>query len=300
MVGETNLNTGDDFFNTKDRRHEKFLKDPYFSAFYLMTPREDWLCVDKESSDFEGSIKKAKAKHISNLVVKDKGNVVGSINLMDLKHKKWNESNKFSISDSMSIFDLVNTMAEDCKNFTREKSPLYFVYRHGDRSKEPVGLITFWDLNRAPVYILSYLSLLYVEQTILLKIRDSYDTCPDHSEILDKIAPCDKSGCIQKFVRDPKHQYKKLDKWYLDDLLCLYKNDPHIAKDSYLNDLAEKFSIIPKPRNKIAHTVKLLVNDNEKFRDDILWLKDFLKSGKEAFIDFPDSKVSHSWSQMRS
>lgn len=292
------MNTGDGIFGDKEV-HKKFLNDPYFSASFLMTPREEWLCVDKEKSNLDGQIKKAKGKKISNLVVKEGNNVVGSINLLDLENKEWreiNESREYNIPDSMSIFELVNRMAKDCKNFTREKSPLYFVYRSNDTRKEPVGLITFWDLNRAPVYILSYISLLYLEQTLLLKIRASHKKWSDHSEILKKIAPYDKKGYIKKFLAGPEYQYEILSKWGLNDLMCFYKNDPHVEKDSSssLNDLVEQFSIDTDYRNRIAHTVKLLVNDNKKFRDDIILLRSLLASGKQAFINFSDPKVRHS------
>ena len=293
------MTTDGEIFKLRDL-HEKFAENPYFSAFSIITPKHDWLCVDMRERDIESLIKSAERKQIFNVVVKDGERILGSINLMDLREERWSEIVKvdnFSIPASLQLFELVDRMVNDSQYLERERSPLYFVYEKENKSGNPAGILTFWDLNRAPVYIFSYTILVYLEHSLLLKIRDSHNTWCDHADLLRKISDqCHRYDNIKNFVKGPKYDYKSLSKWGLPELLTFYNNDPHIERDSrkisenLLNSFTDGWTF----RNRIGHTVKLIIEDNPCFKDDLRRLKSIWELGKPAFIDFIDPKVRHS------
>ena len=51
---------------------------------------------------------------------------------------------------------------------------MYFVQNPGSDSNEPIGIVTYWDLNRAPAYIFSFAILVYLEHTLLSKIEETH------------------------------------------------------------------------------------------------------------------------------
>ncbi|MEM0136373.1 MAG: hypothetical protein QXU18_14300 [Thermoplasmatales archaeon] len=283
--------------------HKKFIENPYFSAFSIMTPKDDWLCFDTKRSDIESLTEEAKRKQIFNLVVKEGEEILGSINLKDLKENEWRNKlvkvDKFLIPASKPLIDLVDQMIRDSENLERERSPLYFVQGRGNKSKYPVGILTFWDLNRAPAYILSYSILVFLEHSLLLKIRDSHDTWCDHADLIKQINRQDPQrniSYIKKFVNRPRYNYRILSKWGLQELLIFFKYDPHIEGDSaeISEDLLNLFALEKDFRNRIGHPVKLIVTDDGNFRCDLKKLQIIWKLGKKAFINFTDPKVRHS------
>ena len=171
--------------------HEDFVKNDYFSAFSLMTPKQDWVSINKNESDIKAIITNAMEKKIFNVVVEEKGKAIGSINIKDLKNKNWHNSIKsveeYQIDAFTELPELSEIMVKDSKQFSREDSPLYFVVNSKDIKKEPVGIMTFWDLNRAPSYIFSYIALVYLEHTLQLKIMESHQQYFDHSDLTNKV-----------------------------------------------------------------------------------------------------------------
>ena len=287
--------------------HEGFINNIYFSAFSLMTPKENWLAIDRnETNNIEAKINEAKQKKIFNLVVIENEKVIGSINIKDLYNKNWNmfikDVNKYSVDASTGLPKLSSIMANDAKGLVREDSPLYFVVESRNIESEPLGILTFWDLNRAPSYIFSYAVLVYLEHNLLIKIRESHQQWCNHSDVINKIWHMEKPPTykddIKKFINEQqkKYNYRKLSKWGLPELLAFYKFDEHIEKDSSedMESLIGLFNEEPSFRIRIGHSVKLLVNDDEKFKDDINKLNEIWKYGRRAFIEFSDPKISHS------
>jgi hypothetical protein len=279
--------------------HEEFLRDQYFTAFSIITPKNNWLCIDKNENNIESLVKRAEEKEVFNLVVKDSDKILGFINLTDIKEKKWDKMvslDEFSISASLSLFNLVDRMVKDSKDRKRARSPLYFVHAAEEKSENLVGIITFWDLNRAPAYILSYPILVYLEHTLLLKIIDSHKEWTEHATFLSNISGNDRNGYIRKFLRGPSYNYKVLDRWGLLELLTFFKSDPHIQRDSsdVPGELLNLFNERRNFRNIIGHTVKLIIRDNVHFSEDLKELNDIWNIGKEMFENFIDPKVRHS------
>jgi hypothetical protein len=285
--------------------HKRFMESPYFTAFVVMTHRKEWLCIDKTGNDREAMKERAEKAEIFNLVVKEDGKVVGFINVKDLNHVMWTEHivkvEDHTISSTMSLFNLAEKFAKDSQNTERERSPLYFVIDPAHFDEEPIGIVTYWDLNRSPAYVLSYLILVYLEQTILLEIKKSHRVWSDHDKIFERLVPPIVStrdySCIKKFAHQPAYNYEELSKCGFEGLLAFYKTDFHVNKDSAIisDALISSFLDDGKFRNRISHTLKLLIEDNDnKFRADLTRLNTIWKYGKKAFIVFGDPKVRHS------
>ena len=280
--------------------HEDFVKNDYFSAFSLMTPKQDWVSINKNESDIKAIITNAMEKKIFNVVVEEKGKAIGSINIKDLKNKNWHNSIKsveeYHIDAFTELPELSEIMVKDSKHFSREDSPLYFVVNSKDIKKEPVGIMTFWDLNRAPSYIFSYIALVYLEHTLQLKIMESHQQYFDHSDLINKVPKSSYFKCIKEFFSTDIKSYNHvaLSDFGLKQLLFVYNLDPHIDKSDSkdLEDLSKLFSGNPKFRNRIGHSVKLLISDDKNFVDDLEFLNNIWKYGERAFIKFPDPKIS--------
>ncbi len=291
-------------FTTLSKIHEEFTRNNYFTVFSLMTPNLDWLWIDINNRKYDEKVEEAKKKDVFNLVVKDNGTTLGYINLEDLNddiNKKLEKVNKHIIPSSMPLYDLTAKMIKDAKNIERERSPLYFVTSPGADSRDPIGLVTFWDLNRAPSYIFSYSILVYLEQTLLFKIRDSHKSWENHDSVLSKVRSINPNlryiEALEKFIRGPQYEYKALSKLGLPELLAFYMNDPHIVdmKEKITDDLVNYFKSSDGVRNRIGHPINLLVrDDDDNFLKDLSILNSIWDVGREAFIKFLDSKVRHS------
>ena len=283
--------------------HQEFTLNSYFTAFSLITPKSDWLWIDIKDRNIDDKVKEAKKKDIFNLVVKDDELTLGYFNVLDLnkdKKEKLEKVNEHIISSSLPLYELSAKMLNDAKTVKRERSPIYFVKSPEMDSGEPVGLVTFWDLNRAPSYICSYSILVYLEQTIFLKIRDSHKSWERHDDVLNKIKsahPYWSKNHLSEFVNGPKYDYEALSEFYLHELLAFYMNDTHIAnkKEKITEDLVNYFDRPERVRNRIGHPINLLVrDDDDNFLRDLSILNDIWDVGREAFINFPDPKVRHS------
>ena len=291
-------------FTALSKIHEEFTRNNYFTVFSLMTPNLDWLWIDINNRKYDEKVEEAKKNDVFNLVVKDNGTTLGYINLEDLNddiNKKLEKVNKHIIPSSMPLYDLTAKMIKDAKNIERERSPLYFVTSPGADSRDPIGLVTFWDLNRAPSYIFSYSILVYLEQTLLFKIRDSHKSWENHDSVLNKVRSINPNlryiEALEEFIRGPQYEYKALSKLGLPELLAFYMNDPHIVdmKEKITDDLVNYFKSSEGVRNRIGHPINLLVrDDDDNFLKDLSILNDIWDVGREAFIKFLDPKVRHS------
>ncbi len=288
--------------------HMDFLQNEYFTARSLMTPRKECSYVDITGQNLEAGKEDAKKNGFSNLVVKKGDETVGFINVEDLKKTDWKDrvvkiDEKHTVSASMSLFKLAEKMAGDSADTKmcpeRKRAPLYFVYDVESSGKEPIGIMTYWDFNRASSYILSYTILVVMEQSLFRVIKDTHNEWQDHCSMLDKFDGGKVNSNVHKFLCEcPGHEgynYSALSKWHLRELLIFYNNDEHVKKDlrieeSILKKLADFFKQENKIRNRIAHPVNLLVEDKD-FQTDLKNLMVLWKYGNEAFLKYDDAKL---------
>lgn len=294
---------------TKEMR-EQFLKSNYFSALSIMTPKEKWLCIDRNEKNLDETYKSAKNMNIFNLVVTEGDNVTGFINVKYIKQNNeqydidWDKMEKIdnhSVPGTMHLFTLLEKMVKDADELEKIMSPLYFVLRENDGSGNPIGIISFWDLNRAPAYILSYPILVSLEHTLIIKIEKSHENWVEHDDLRKKIHKkyADNRGkknrkLFEKFLEGPNYNYQKLSKLGLQELIYFYKNDPHIEvdDDKTIKNLIDLLERKTRFRNIIAHSVKLIV-ESDKFKDDLKDLTKIWCLGKTVFCNFTDPKVSY-------
>ena len=283
--------------------HRDFLNNRYFQVFTIMTPRKDWLCIDLNTGDINESIKQAKEAEISNIVVMDGDITKGYINVNEWNEKKiamddWNQISKsykdHLLSHSLTLLETVKKMANDSIGLKRESSPLYFVFDYSSRQGEPIGIVTYWDLNRAPDYIFSFAIQTYLEHTILLAIRDSHKFWEDHSLVLQSIKG--RREVLEKFLNGGKYNYRALSNLGFSEMFEFYRKDPHIDKKK-INFPDDKINYISVPnnyRNRVGHPVRLLVEDDDDFHKDLERLSMIWEMGMDAFLKFVNPKVRHS------
>jgi hypothetical protein len=308
MGGEVDMNDIDTLYDLKDL-HKEFLDSKYFSALSIMTPKEDWLCVHRYESCLKENYEEAQKRKIFNLVVMDGQHVSGYINVKYIKKRDgeynidWDKMEKIevhTVHETLDLFNLLKKMVNDAKKVRRRMSPIYFVNSSQGGSKEPIGIISFWDLNRAPAYILSYPILVYVEHTLIIKIKNSHKRWVEHEDLLTKIREkygekTRKSRLFKEFLGSSEYNYSKLFKFGFPELLYFYENDPHIDRDEdrTIENLISLFKDNRKFRNIIAHSVNLIV-EGQHFRQNLEDLEKIWDYGKTAFCNFINPKLSYS------
>ena len=298
-----------DTLNELKTLHKEFLESNYFSALSIMTPKKDWLCIDRNNPNIEKEYECAKKKKIFNLVVIEGQHVSGYINVKYIRPKgkesdiDWDKMEKIeghSVLENLPLFKFLNIMVNDAKNVRRRMSPLYFVLPSEGNTEEPIGIVSFWDLNRAPSYILSYPILVYLEHTLIFKIKHSHTSWVDHGELLTQIGDhfgVDKNihKRFKKFLCGPEYKHSILTNCGFPELVYFYENDPHIDKDGdeIIKNLIDLFKANRKFRNIIAHSVNLIV-DGQHFRQNLEELEKIWDYGQTAFCNFIDPKLSYS------
>jgi CBS domain-containing protein len=291
--------------------HEEFLNSRYFLAPSIMTPREEWLSIDRNDTSIEEAYKEAKERNIFNLVVTDGKHVSGFINVKYIRLRngkyeiEWDSMENVedhSVPETCHLFGLLKIMVKDAKQVERQMSPLYFVVKSQGNDEEPTGIISFWDLNRAPAYILSYPILVYLEHTLIIIIEKSHISGAEHGDLFDKMCKMfsfkkQEQDRFRRFLDAPRFNYSVLSKLGLPELAYFYENDPHIKnKNKIPKDLLYLFTTRTDKkrfRNIIAHTINLIV-DSKNFRQDLEDLDKIWNYGKELFCNFIDPKVSYS------
>lgn len=288
----------EDYDNEIEKLNSNFISNPYFSAFSIMTPPHEWLCVENSSKEAMEISQEAMRRDITNVIVTEGGKVIGFIRSKNLENLKWEKLKKaanYKISKEMRLLDLVKKMADSSQNLKLDETPLYFVTQNKNDGEDIVGILTYWDLNRAPSYILTYSILAAFEQTLLLNIRQTHEEWCDHTETLRKI----ESDCnialqsVKEFVRGPNYKFEKLDKWDLKTLRVFYKHDPHVNRENDYLLMKLVNLLTPNRRNRVGHPVKFIITDDSSFKDDLKSLSELWQTGEDFFKGFLNPKVRH-------
>lgn len=297
--------TGDEYHTRLTDIHRTFLNDDYFTVASILTPPECWLTIGFHENGERKTAEKAMRNGLTNVVVTEDNRPIGFINSQDLKYKKWSALVKIEdcqVSASTHLTQIVEEMVNAAESVTLERSPLYFAYDSDNKGKrQPIGIFTFWDLNRGPAYTISYLGLHYLEHTLLQKIRDYHKVWSDHEDILKRLKKTKLDDNSKKRVKTTfggqSFNLRSLSKWGLAELITFYEIDDHVVKD--LGVLPEEFvAAFKNPdfgnyRNRVGHPVKLLVSDSGMFKDDLRKLKVTWDIGSRIFLSFRDPKVRH-------
>lgn len=301
------MNFDDDNYGEIMNAHKELWEGKYFNVSAIITPPKCWISIIHKSEEYEKIAERAKDNKIFNVVVMENNEPIGFINVKYLEKGCWGKLSKiddYSIEETQHLTQTVNRMYKDAEKIIhREESPLYFSFKDSSGKRKYNGIFTFWDLNRGPSYVLSYLGLVYLEHTLLEKIRDSHKDkeFKSHRDVIEK---CRKSvkykreiEYIESVFTEEKYEFKRLSTLGLAGMAAFYKNDTCINRDKNLipDDLLE--SMLSNShgifRNRIGHTIKLLVEDNDRFKSDLKNLKNIWNFTEHLFANFKDPKVRY-------
>lgn len=219
------------FLDQLGQQLQKLTEQPAFEVSSIATHKEKWICVDKnDKRSYSEKAKVAENCDIFNLVATDGNKILGYINRLDLNEGqldrivRWNEK---SLDAESKLTVVIDEMVNDSSKIDeRERSPLYFVNSKLNGKSEPLGIVTFWDLNRAPAYTLSYTCMIYLEHTLFNLIKERHETWEDHASLVEK---CTRRE-VKSFLRSPKPSIEKISKnWVLGDLIEFCKVDSHVS-----------------------------------------------------------------------
>ena len=265
-----------------------------FTAFSLITHRSNWLTVEYLQKDVEEEVRDAERYEIFNLVVIENHKVKGSINVKDLCNGDWDHCvplSSFTINPSTPIPNLVETFSKDSRDTDRKRSPVYFVNSTNGAKQNPLGILTFWDLNRAPVYILSTLVVTFVEQSLLDQAKNAYF----HKDQIDLLSCTQR---VRDYIEAMDFSPSRLSEWYFHDFISLIRSDETIRMGS-LPLSGELVSALEGTgndsfRNRVNHSNKLVVRDDDiNFTQDLHKLCVVMTEGLPWIDEFTNPKVSY-------
>ena len=107
--------------------HKEFLESGYFSAFSIMTPKKDWLTIDRFDNNPLKIALNATNRGITNIVVCEGRNIKGFINARDLAEGHWNMMKEgienFMFEGDILLPVLVDRMMIDSNNTELDQAP---------------------------------------------------------------------------------------------------------------------------------------------------------------------------------
>ena len=203
------------------RAVEEFFEQPLFKAKHLMTPIKEVKTIQKGEKKLQEKIDDAKFNGYSNLVVKTGSRYIGQIPVRKLeKNNSWadevTELTRYTVHDTDGIPELSEIFASHLADTkVINDPPIYFVL---DKGGKPLGIMTYWDLNRRSVYTYTYHILLSIEQALKDHIAKTHNekNNTDH----DWIA-CMKEGQLKdrfELYGLSGWEVKRLKAWHLPQL----------------------------------------------------------------------------------
>ncbi len=277
---------------------DKFFEQPLFKAKHLMTPMNEVKKIQKGEKKLQEKIDEAKCHGFSNLVVKTGSRYIGQIPVRKLeKNNSWTdevtELTRYTVHDTDGILELSEIFAShlaDTKNI--KDPPIYFVL---DKGKHPLGIMTYWDLNRRSVYTYTYHILLSIEQALKDHIAKTHNgkNKRDH----DWIARM-KDGQL----KDRFELYKlsgweatRLKSWHFSQLCDFYYSDNCFRSSVSLPFKEDVLKRCEDLRNKVMHPVNLILegNSSSDWACSLINLSKLWTEGKEAVDYFRNPKNTY-------
>ena len=281
---------------------DKFFEQPLFKAKHLMTPMNEVKKIQKGEKKLQEKIDEAKCHGFSNLVVKTGSRYIGQIPVRKLeKNNSWTDEvtdlTHYTVQDTYGIARLSEIFAshlEYPKNIN--DPPIYFVL---DKGGKPLGIMTYWDLNRRSVYTYTYHILLSVEQALKDRIAKTHNR-KDNTDH-DWIA-CMKDGQLKdrfELYMLSGWEATRLKAWHFSQLCDFYNNDkcvklrefPPFQKD----ELEDLLKVCKEFRNKVMHPVNLILegNYNADWVSRLIKLNKLWTEGKKAIDYFRNPKNTY-------
>lgn len=278
--------------------YEEFYRSKLFSAESLMTRWGPSILKIQENPSIEDKklvIEEGKKRNISSVVVCKNMKPIGYSVL-----KYWKlDTNKpalirfgpgHRLKPSGELQDIVLRFYKVSQNNDKTVSPPIFIVEdsepHDEDPRKPIGIMTYWDLNRRSVYSYFYSIFVFLEQSLK---NDIYESHRDgHSD------------CVKKYVqhieknRKRKRKFKGWDKELhyniarlsFSELLKFKRRNCHRGNYGVTSIPIDILESMNKIRNKIAHPVNLVLDSGlSRTQQQLEYLKKLCTEGKKIVIE---------------
>ena len=269
---------------------DKFFEQPLFKAKHLMTPMKEVKKIQKGEKKLQEKIDEAKCHGFSNLVVKTGSRYIGQIPVRKLeKNNSWTDEvtdlTRYTVQDTYGIARLSEIFASHLEYPKNIKDPpIYFVL---DKGGNPLGIMTYWDLNRRSVYTYTYHILLSIEQALKDHIAKTHNgkNNKDHDWI-SRVEDKNLKGLFESY-RSSGWEAKWLKKWYFYQLCSFYYGDNCVKSGVSLPFKEDVLKRCEELRNKVMHPVNLILegNSSSDWACRLIKLSKLWTEGKEA-VDY--------------
>ena len=271
-----------------------------------MTPwSEEIVCIGTNPTKIQKATIKRKAEnmHISSVVVYEDNKPIGysvvgrwKDNVEGIDYTKFRDKHNINSNSSLSL--IIQRFCELASKCNKTNSPPIFLVNSKPEKKSglqsPIGLMTYWDVNRRSVYSYIYSVMVFIEQVLKEEIYNS------HSD--------SNISCLRDFVlmRDSsKKKPRELEDWE-DGLraniskltfreLCDFRSvDIHVTSYSCACITEDILSSMLALRNKIAHPVNLILDGGPaRLKSQLETLRQICKEGREMVTKY-DSNPKNS------
>lgn len=241
-----------------------------FQAQSLMTPIEKMVSIEIDAPDNDVGIKirTAQREHISSLIVSKNNKLIGysvvpsssrRLRNYDPRNKYVSFNDQHYLSFDCTLGDIVSKFGSVANSLHKTASPpIFLVYDDFGKRDAPVGLMTYWDLNRRSVYSYLYTIFVYFEQSIKLEIYRSH-TGEFHNCIYEYIKRKDTNKSHPRTAssnaNDLRSNISKLKFTELVELLY----DKHSSAELHLTLPRDIIKALASKRNQLAHPVNLVM-----------------------------------------
>lgn len=247
-----------------------FFENNIFKAESMMTPIQSLVSIEKNASkkEVEDRIAEAQEKHISSIVISEGKRPIGYSVIPSSTRRlknydprtrfvRFNEQNY--LSSGSTLGDIVSKFLEVASSIGKSISPpIFLVYDSLGGKDMPIGLMTYWDLNRRSVYSYLYAIFVYFEQSMKLEIYFSHSN-DLYKCILEYIKTKDlrkrHPRVIGPNASDLGSNISKLKFEELKELLY----DEHSSPDVKITFPEEIIAALKDKRNQLAHPVNLII-----------------------------------------
>jgi hypothetical protein len=200
-------------------------------------------------------IREAKDLDIENLPIAEGSTVIGYAKTHELRQGMVVSQSKIHHSFQESIVDSSERLPALARRFLQDGLDNYKLYFVTDGGRNPLGIMTYADLNRRTSYIYSYVMMSFLEQWAKMQIENRYRLVGRRlSKKWMSSLSVERRSLLVRWAAE-KHQ-STLGVASLEDLVRILRRDVKQDMDrNFKRMLASALSIRPR----VAHPVKLLV-----------------------------------------
>ena len=284
------------------------LQSAPFQAQSLITPKDEFVSLETNATRIEVTdiVKNARNKHISSIVIFENHRPIGYsvIPTSDRRLKSYDPRSQYIKFRPRHYLNYDDTLEEiiskfvDVDNLSDKTAspPIFLIADEKGNRDDPMGLMTYWDLNRRSVYSFIYTIFVYFEQSMKIEIYKSH-----------------KNGyhnCIRDFIQrrdanrqNPRRTYDGTDGLKLNISKLKFLELQNLLYDAHASpEVQEKFPTevivaVGSKRNQIAHPVNLVMDNGlANLAKNLRTLYTICVKAKALVIDHDDNSKNTMYS----